>query len=75
MTNGLVIKSQDACRLADELVSLTGESVEDVLIMALREGVARERARLARQDRIMAITREIAGRSRYSAAALRAMAG
>lgn len=56
----LRIEDEDACALAAELVELTGESLRFAVITALREQVARETARKAKQDRIMAITREIA---------------
>jgi hypothetical protein len=74
MYQELVIENEDACTLAAELADLTGDTLEGAVITALREGIKREQARLARQDRIMAITRDIARSSRY-AEAVRAMAG
>jgi hypothetical protein len=56
----LRIEDEEACKLAAELVELTGESLELAVVMALREEIGRERARRDRHDRIMAITREIA---------------
>jgi len=67
MCEELLIEGEDACCLAAELADLTGESLQAAVIGALREGIAREHARLARQERIMAITREIARSARYSA--------
>lgn len=56
----LLIKGEDAWNLASELVQLTGESLESVVVTALRERFERERERKERHERIMAITREIA---------------
>jgi hypothetical protein len=53
--------------LAAELVELTGESLRSAVVTALREQVAREMVRKARQERIMAITRDIARGSRMAA--------
>jgi hypothetical protein len=63
----LLIDDEDACALAAELVELTGESLRSAVVTALREQIARETARKARQDRIMAITRDIARGSRLAA--------
>ncbi len=63
----LLIDDEDACALAAELVELTGETLRSAVVTALREQIARETARKARQDRIMAITREIAQSSRMAA--------
>jgi hypothetical protein len=60
MSRELLIDDEDACNLAVELARLTGESVNTVVATALREEIARERARQKRQERIMVITREIA---------------
>jgi hypothetical protein len=60
MQTELRIEDEDACALAAKLAELTGESLQFSVVTALREQVARETARRARQDRIMAITREIA---------------
>ena len=67
MGQQLNIKSEDAYRLASELAELTGESLQLAVVTALREQVARETARKARQERIMAITRDIALGSRMAA--------
>jgi hypothetical protein len=67
MHTELLIKDQDACALAAELVELTGESLRAAVVTALREQIARETARKLRQERIMAITREIARGSRMAA--------
>jgi len=67
MHTELLIDDEDACALAAELVELTGESLRSALVTALREQIARETARKARQERIMAITRDIARGSRMAA--------
>ena len=67
MPTKLVIDDKDACALAAELVQLTGESPRSAVVAALREQVEREKARKARQERIMAITRDIARGSRMAA--------
>jgi hypothetical protein len=67
MPTKLLIDDQDACALAAELVELTGESLRSAVVTALREQVAREMVRKARQERIMAITRDIARGSRMAA--------
>ena len=67
MRTELLIEDEDACTLAAELVELTGESLRSAVVTALREQIARETARRARQDRIMAITRDIALGSRMAA--------
>ena len=67
MRTELRIEDEDACTLAAELVALTGESLQLAVVTALREQVARETARKARQERIMAITRDIALGSRMAA--------
>lgn len=54
------IEGEDACSLAADLMELTGESLQWAVLTALRERFERERARRDWQDRIMAITREIA---------------
>jgi hypothetical protein len=56
----LRIEGEDACSLATDLMELTGESLQWAVMTALRERFERERARRDWQDRIMAITREIA---------------
>ena len=63
----LRIVDEEACKLAAELVELTGDSLQSAVVAALREGVELERIRRARHDRIMAITREIAQGSRLAA--------
>jgi hypothetical protein len=63
----LRIVDEEACKLAAELVELTGDSLQSAVIAALREGIERERACRQRHDRIMAITREIASGSRLAA--------
>lgn len=60
MRTELRIEDEDACALAAELVALTGESLSFAVATALREQITRERNRKAQQDRIMAITRDIA---------------
>jgi hypothetical protein len=65
----LRIEDEEACRLAAELVELTGESLELAVVTALREELEREHARRDRYDRIMAITREIALSTRVSVTA------
>jgi hypothetical protein len=67
MHTELVIDDQDACALAAELVEMTGESLRSAVVTALREQIARETARKLRQERIMAITRDIARSSRMAA--------
>jgi hypothetical protein len=67
MHTELLIDDQDACALAAELVELTGESLRAAVVTALREQIARETARKLRQERIMAITRDIALSSRMAA--------
>ncbi len=61
------IVDEEACKLAAELVELTGDSLQSAVVTALREEIERERIRRARYDRIMAITREIAQGSRLAA--------
>jgi len=63
----LRIVDEEACKLAAELVELTGGSLQSAVVAALREEIERERIRRARYDRIMAITREIAQGSRLAA--------
>ncbi len=63
----LRIVDEEACKLAAELVELTGDSLQSAVLTALREEIERERIRRARHDRIMAITREIAQGSRLAA--------
>jgi len=65
MTNEILIEDADAIKLASELSDLTGDSLKMVVVTALRQEVERERARKARQERIMNITREIALSARY----------
>jgi hypothetical protein len=65
MTNEILIQDADAIKLASELSDLTGDSLKMVVVTALRQEVERERARKARQERIMNITREIALSARY----------
>jgi len=67
MHTDLLIDDEDARSLAAELVELTGESLRSAVVHALREQIAREMARKARQERIMAITRDIARGSRIAA--------
>ena len=67
MPTKLLIDDQDACALAAELVALTGESLRCAVVTALREQIARETARKAQQEQIMAITRDIARGSRMAA--------
>ncbi len=74
MCQDLLIESEDACTMAAELAYLTGDTLEGAVIAALRQGIEREYARLARQERIMAITREIARSTRYGVEAQHAMA-
>jgi hypothetical protein len=68
MSDALRIEGEDACTLAAELVALTGESLEWVVLTALRERFDRERARRDWQDQVMAITRDIATSLRDPAA-------
>lgn len=56
----VVIEDEEACELAAELADLTGESLQVAMVMALRAELGRARARKERDERIMAITREIA---------------
>ena len=58
--DGIVIKDEEACELAVALVELTGQSLQEAVVLALREGLERAMARRERHERIMAITREIA---------------
>jgi len=57
---GLVIEDEEACRLAAELVELTGDSLRLAVVTALREERNRALERRERHERIMEITREIA---------------
>lgn len=75
MCHELLIGGEDACGLAAELAYLTGDTLEGAVIAALRDGIEREYVRMARQERIMAITREIARSTRYDVEARHAMAG
>jgi hypothetical protein len=68
MPDALRIEGPDACSLASELVALTGESLQWAVETALRERFERECARRDWQDRVMAITREIATSLRDPAA-------
>lgn len=68
MSDELRIEGEDACTLATELVALTGESLHWAVVTALRERFERESARRDWQDRVMAITREIATSLRDPAA-------
>jgi len=63
----LRIVDEEACKLAAELVELTGDSLQTAVVTALRQEIERERARKLRHERIMAITREIACGSRMAA--------
>jgi hypothetical protein len=56
----VVIEDEEACELAAELADITGESLGVAMVMALRAEIGRARARKERDERIMAITREIA---------------
>ena len=58
--NGLIIEDAEARELAAELVQLTGQSLRETIIIALREERDRAVARREKHERIMAITREIA---------------
>jgi antitoxin VapB len=60
----LIIKNNEAHRLATELVKLTGESLTSAAMLALRERLARERRR-RNVDNIAAGLMEIG--SRYAA--------
>ena len=73
MREELRIEDENACSLAAELVELTGESLEYIVVSALRDRFEREQARKAWQDHIMVITREIATSAREPAGM--AMAG
>jgi hypothetical protein len=66
----LRIEDEEACKLAAELMELTGESLRLVVVAALRDEIGRARARRDRHDRIMAITREIAMSMREPAPAM-----
>ena len=66
----LRIEDEEACKLAAELMELTGESLRLVVVGALRDEIGRARARRDRHDRIMAITREIAMSMREPAPAM-----
>ena len=68
MPDELRIEGEEAYKLATELVALTGESLQWAVVAALRERFERERARHDWQDRVMAITREIATSMRDPAA-------
>jgi hypothetical protein len=63
----LVIEDVEACELAAELAELTGDSLRMAVVTALREERDRALARRRRHERIMAITREIAGGSSMAA--------
>jgi|HubBroStandDraft_3_1064219.scaffolds.fasta_scaffold3529476_1 hypothetical protein len=67
MLTDLLNDDDDARALAAELVELTGESLRLAVVTALRDQIARETARKLRQERIMAITRDIALGSRLAA--------
>ena len=58
--DGIVIRDEEACELAVALVELTGQSLQEAVVVALREELERAMARRARHERIMTITRDIA---------------
>jgi hypothetical protein len=60
----LVLADPDACRMVAELMTLTGEGLESVVIGALRQAIDQAERRARFHDRIMAITRDIAGGAR-----------
>ncbi len=59
----LIIKNSEAERLARELAGLTGETITETVVKALRERLKREttKTRVGLKDEIMAISRR-AGR-------------
>jgi antitoxin VapB len=63
---GMNIKNAEAQALAKELADLTGETMTEAVIVALRERLAEVRSReehvRARTEAIMAIGREVASR-------------
>ena len=64
-TSQMNIKSPDARRLADELSSMTGRSVTQVVTEALREKLERERSIRGRKGmaaRLLSIGREYSGK-------------
>jgi antitoxin VapB len=46
----LRIRNEEACRLAQELAAITGESLTDAVVIALRERLDRQRARHSVED-------------------------
>jgi hypothetical protein len=62
----LVVRDPDARRLAEELSGMTGDGLDIAVVTALHEAIERQRSRAAFHDRIMAITRDIAGASRIA---------
>ncbi|HYE52064.1 MAG TPA: type II toxin-antitoxin system VapB family antitoxin [Azospirillaceae bacterium] len=56
----LTIKSDEAERLAQELCSLTGESVEDAVTRALADRIARQREVERKRNVLIAISEEFA---------------
>ena len=55
----LNIESEETRRLADELASLTGETVSDAVAVALKERLERQREIKARLKRMRAISERI----------------
>ncbi len=62
---GLVIQDPDACAMADELMALTGLGLQAAVVTALSAAIEQAERRARYHDRIMCITREIAGGSRH----------
>lgn len=56
----LSIKSPEADRLARELADMTGETITDAVIAAMRERIAHERRRQENRDLLLADIRAIA---------------
>jgi antitoxin VapB len=60
MEHAVHIESEDAVAMASELAKLTGESITEAVVSAIRERLERLREREAKIQRILATGREIA---------------
>ena len=56
----LHIEDEETCQLADELAQLTGETVTDAIMVALRERLERQREIAERLQRMREISRRTA---------------
>ncbi len=55
----LTIESDEALTLATELAGLTGKSLDDVVLLSLRNQAEKERARQAKVDHLMDLAAQI----------------